>query len=95
MERHMLSSLIKATNMNKDVLDKIENERFERLKCKEVFEFLEVKTDFQVRVKSAALQEIYESHLNNLKIYHKNYDWKIKTPQGFNPPNVSKNFIDL
>ena len=42
----MLNSLIKATNMNKDVLDKIENERFERLKCKEVFEFLEVKADF-------------------------------------------------
>ncbi len=42
----MLATLIKATNMNKDILDKIENERFEKLKCNEIYEYLDGKNDF-------------------------------------------------
>jgi hypothetical protein len=37
----MIEVLIKTININKDVLDKIENDRLEKLKCNEIYTFIE------------------------------------------------------
>ena len=39
MEKELLGELMKCLSVGKDVLEKIENERMDRLKCTEIYSF--------------------------------------------------------
>lgn len=55
-------------------MEKIENERLEKLKCHEIYSLLNDHT-IEQKINSAALLPIYEKHLNGLRLHYKNLNW--------------------
>jgi len=75
MEKELLGELMKCINVSRDVLEKIENERMDRLKCTEIYSFYSDE-EYEDKLKDIQLGHIYEKHYHRFLQTYKNFNWE-------------------
>lgn len=75
MEKELLGELMKCINVSKDVLEKIENERMDRLKCSEIYSFYSDE-EYEDKLKEIQLGHIYDKHFHQFLQTYRNFNWE-------------------